>query len=153
MRRLISIEEVKQVANQGHKHIRIEPDTIITSAARDLASEKGIEFLSLEVENKLLESVKDLTEDILKDPDCEEIPKDVETSGKALVVPQRRKVDPNLVSLIIKGVMALVADMPLEEPDGEVDSSGARVIRGKNEGCPTSSSIASPDPQLEKVVI
>jgi len=143
---LISTEEIEQYAKQGLTKVCIDPATIVTAAARDLASQKGISF------DRTSGIPKSNDQAVVKNEVMQETHEASNMSGmidmiKSQVVdtdspvkinqkkPFKGKVDPSILSVIINGVMAMVADMPKEfdeecQSDEEPEDGSANPIKG-----------------------
>lgn len=115
MKRLISVETIKQAVKAGEKHISLDKDTIITAAARDMASEKGISFVK-------------------PDAGGEDKPQAIPDDTVKPATPQVG-IDSSLVSLIVSRVLSQLGAPAVSKPVDVVDSTGFRLVQGATAFC------------------
>ncbi|GAB6158172.1 cupin domain-containing protein [Desulfotomaculum varum] len=116
MKKLVCADEVKAAAEKGQKIFCVEPNTIITPAARDLAKELGVEFTTaLSAENHTCQASVPPPQD-----------------------DQPKTIDRELIYHIVKAVLANshLAGVPVPSPeppfitDGD-PQSGFKIVRGR----------------------
>jgi len=126
VKKLVTVNEIKSIANTGKKILYLEPGTIVTPAAKDAAAEWGISLREgpAPVENEDSCSQSDCQEDLLMG--CEK-PMDEKVVSC---------VDPSMISRIVLEVVAGLSHTK-GEMKKEEDPSGLRLIRGKSVECET----------------
>lgn len=119
MKTLISVNEIKNFLSTGKTVYYVEPDTIITPAARDAAHEFGI---TLKKGPKPLEA------------ECCSI--GIKEEKEAAALSQVSAVSPELISKIVMEVMARLPQTPKEELVKEVDpETGFALVKGNSVVC------------------
>lgn len=117
MKKLVSANEVKAAAQKGQKLYRVDSNTIITMAAKDLAKELGVEF----TEESFAEETRISTESGLQKKDSRE-----------------NDIDPEMIFQVVKAVLTntLQANNPAGSPDMPFRAdgnpkSGLKIVRGR----------------------
>ena len=127
MKKLITSADVRSLLSTGQKTIQVEPGTIITPSARDMASELGVSFQTGPPNDTDMAAAMAQTEA------KEQIP----SAGNS----QAAKPDVISPELIAKIVKEVVATMPgigqTREPEmvKEEDPSGVRLVKGNTVKC------------------
>lgn len=116
---LISISELRAMAEKGQKIIYLQPNMIITPAARDALSDLGIKLEEGPAPPK---------------PDPAELDSCCQPSSPALG--SQTSLDPNLIARIVREILAsLPVTKPPEAFSKVCDPSGIRLIRGDTVEC------------------
>lgn len=158
MKKLITVNEIKQAASAGQKAIYLEPGTIITPAARDAAREQGI-VLNYAGDGPIPTNVSRVTGPqqgtfgvdscaegyygkptigIVANPNVNDSGTNVASNSNANVVSNssvNANVDPGMISRVVKEILAAIPGLPKREMDKEVDPSGICLVRGKTVEC------------------
>jgi len=130
VKKLITSADVKSLLSSGQKTIQVEPRTIITPAARDMASESGVSFQTgppIEVNKQA--GAAAMAQAGAKEP--------ISATGNDPAA-KLNEISPELIAKIVKEV---VASMPglvqTREPEmiKEEDPSGVRLVRGETVNC------------------
>jgi ethanolamine utilization protein EutQ len=123
VKKLVTVNDIKNYAGSGQKTIYLEPGTIVTPAAKDAAGEFGVslQFGSVPVPAKVscCGPVENVSEDGVE-------PRAVNFQG----------IDPGLISKIVQQVIASLPQ--LQGPKQivkEADPSGIRLVRGETVEC------------------
>ena len=117
MKKLITAREVQECKDSGKSKLYVDKNTIITPAARDVASEKNISFVD-GIEEEAANSVKLIETNIPN------------------IMPEDKNMDMDLIYKIVKEVLAqsMVSDIK-RSFDSEVDPTGLKLIRGNTVQC------------------
>lgn len=107
MKTLISVAEIKSIANTGKKVLYVEPDTLVTPAARDAAVEFKIEIKTRSVPQEIEDQYCETKEE-------EKIPEWSKISSAS----------PELISKIVMEVMANLSQMCPRKMVKELEPSG-----------------------------
>lgn len=122
MKKLITINDVKQKYNSKCSVLYIDSNTLVTPAAKDLASELGIEIK--------LGSEKDLA--------CCDV-KEIDTNMEQLVKDKLEGINitEDLISHIVQEVIKSIQSPGIVVPQikKECDPSGIRLVRGESVVC------------------
>lgn len=114
MKTLIAVSDIKELAGTGKKALYVEPGTIITPAARDVANELGISIhFGQEPKQESCSSRGRGPQEVTREPTPETI-------------------CPELVAKIVREV---IASLPQYRPTGivkEEDPSGLKLVRGSS---------------------
>jgi len=119
MKTVISVNEIKSLAGSGKKVLYLEPDTIITPAARDAALEWGITLKNGPVP---------------QEPEicCEHIKEEKVMSNE----PTMSSISPEIISKIVIEIMAKLPQFCVPEIAKEVEpKSGFVLVKGNTVTC------------------
>ncbi len=125
MKKLITSADVRSLLNSGQKTIQVEPGTIITPSARDMASELGVSFQS----GPLIDVSKPAGATVKKD-----LNNDTGNSQAAKL----NELSPELIAKIVREVIASMPGLGQKrEPEmiKEEDPSGVRLVKGSTVRC------------------
>lgn len=151
MKKLITVSDIKQAAASGQKAIYVEPGTIITPAARDMAREQGI-VLNYAGDGPIPTNVSRVTgpqQGTFGVDSCAEgyygkptlgitaNPKpSADVAGNSGVTSSvNAHVDSGMISRMVKEILAAIPGLPQREMVKEVDPSGICLVRGKTVEC------------------
>lgn len=122
MKKLITTADVRSLLGSGQKTIQVEPGTIITPAARDMASELGVSLQT------------GPPNDMSKQAGAA-----AGTSpGNAAGAAKLNEISPALIAQIVKEVVAsMTGPAQAREPEivKEEDPSGVRLVKGQTVNC------------------
>lgn len=130
MKKLITVADVRKCIEEGNSSICAGQDTIVTPAARDLASEKGMCFTDKASEAKVCEAIK---------------PENVTTVHEGCltasdtvnsIAEQFKGIDKDLIQKIVKEVLSeMLVNQVSCSFQKESDPSGLKLIRGNTVVC------------------
>lgn len=129
MKTLITVNEIKDLANTGKNVLYVEPNTIITPAAKDAANEWGI---SIKIGSAL---------EVVEEKYCKPVP-EITPVGENTATTFNSSVGSSVnADMITKIVMEVIASLSpfnnLRDMAKEVDPSGIALVRGETVECET----------------
>ena len=126
MKKLITAREVQECKNCGKNKMYVDKNTIITPAARDVAMEKGIDFVAdvEEEQVKKMEIIPNKKDDEKKQSQSVE-------EKVVLKLSEEENIDMDLIYKIVKEVLAQSMGAAIKKSfEREYDPSGLKLIRG-----------------------